>query len=149
MRIEKKIVETYVDIYIANDGKKFETQDECERYERALARMALKESNNVIPAIDAVEMCPYGYGEDYYDFYTYYWYFIKNEQGLKEFIAMIDSSLYDDEEQHKWIGQWICIERDNQSGGVLYIYTLEETEKEHQKLLNILNNTLQKEGITI
>ena len=149
MRIEKKIVETYVNIYIANDGKKFETQDECERYERALARIALKKSDNVTLAIDALDMRPYGRGDNYCNFYTYYWYFIKNEQGLKEFVAMIDSSVYDDEEQHKWIGQWICIERDNQSGDILYIYTLEKTEKEHQKLLNILNITLQKEGTTI
>ena len=138
MKTEKRAI-AYTDVYVANDGREFVSEEDCRRYECELARDVCEKSDNVIEAVRALDLRPYGLGS-VDDFWKYRWFFIKNERGLEEFIAMIGDCGYDNEEQHKWIGQWICVECecDDLSGDV-WIYTLAETEREHQMLLDILD----------
>lgn len=136
MKIKKRAT-VYTDVYIANDGKEFTSKDDCMRHEEAVRELCAK-SDNVIEAVRALNLRSYGLGAD--DLWTYRWFFIKNERGLEEFIAMIGDCGYDNEEQHKWIGQWICAECECDDFGDTWIYTLAETEKEHKMLLDILDD---------
>lgn len=138
MKTEKRAT-AYTDVYVANDGREFISEEDCRRYECELARDVCEKSDNVIEAVRALDLRPYGL-ESGDDFWKYRWFFIKNERGLEEFTAMIGYCGYDAEEQRKWIGQWICVgcECDDFFGDV-WIYTLAETEKDHQMLLNILD----------
>lgn len=138
MKTEKRAT-AYTDVYVANDGREFMSEEDCRRYECELARDVCEKSDNVIEAVRALDLRPYGL-ESGDDFWKYRWFFIKNERGLEEFTAMIGYCGYDAEEQRKWIGQWICVgcECDDFFGDV-WIYTLAETEKDHQMLLDILD----------
>lgn len=138
MKIEKRAT-AYTDVYVANDGREFKNEIECEQYEHEVALTILRASDNVIEAPKASNLCPYGRDSND-DFWTYRWYFIKNERGLQEFIAVIGDQGYSGLDRHNWIGQWICAECEyDDLVGEVFIYTLSGTEQEHQRLLDILD----------
>lgn len=151
MRIEKRItqrtIETCDNVYVANDGKEFKNKSDCTQYEHKIALTVLRESDNVIEAPHTSNLCPYGRDSND-DFWVYRWYYIKNERGLQELIAVIGEQGYSITDRHNWIGQWICLEYEYDDHDDLYgnafVYTLSATEKEHQMLLDILDKAQHK-----
>ncbi len=111
MQKSKKEIKTEVEVFIAEDGKEFTTQCECENYERRLRVERLLNEVKKIEKAD-INMPPVGYGYANDKRYTYAWFRPKSEQEISVLNKYFKSSFsrrgigigFDG------IGEWICIE---------------------------------------
>lgn len=98
------------DIYIAEDGKEFDYEWECERYECGNARQKLETSKNVIVINhDDINV---SYLKDTK------WYYVKNIEGAKEIIQafpyiIYNNTLKDASNIKNWVNKIICIRHYN------------------------------------
>lgn len=92
IKTEKRVVETYVTTYTAEDGKEFFSEGECKAYERDIKIKELKEKAEQFEIKDLYGTYPLDVdGQQINDNHEYKWYKISSEEDLK-----ILSGLYDE-----------------------------------------------------
>lgn len=96
--------EKKIDFYIANDGTKFKSRNDCLEYEQQMSDKRLKESPDVIECEDAEEYMPFN-GEEYYENHTFRWFKPLNKNGI-ELLNEVFGDIVDNE----YIGEWTCLE---------------------------------------
>lgn len=107
MKTLTEVVVREVKKYIAEDGKVFLSEAECQKYEKDLARADLKAK------LDQIECCKDAYGwmppdgTEHMEYHGYYWYrpkTVEEANVINEWYEL-EYGIDDDE-----VGQWICIE---------------------------------------
>lgn len=105
MKKIKKEVKTEVEVFIAENGEEFDSQIECENYERKLRRNKLLHVIEKIEKAD-IDMPPMGYEYVDTDRYTYFWFNPKSEQeiaALGEYF-WFDHDIISSDYIRKWVG---------------------------------------------
>ena len=59
MREERRMIQTEVSVYIAEDGTEFDCEDDCESYEIRLIEKRLVMYNHRLEKVDTVDSCQY------------------------------------------------------------------------------------------
>lgn len=108
MRIEKEPRS----VYIAEDGKRFESKTECEDYERALERKNnFKALKGKVDAIECIENSypPFGYSYVDDERYEYRWYKPKNQEEVDALNRFFNVDVGNGDEA---VGRWVGVEID-------------------------------------
>lgn len=100
---EKKVIEQVTNIYIADDGKEFKTQKECEKYENNLLLVQLEEK---AMAIKHISFTPVLVDNDH----EYKWFYVTNQEELNAIQDYYNNSYpsyginYEDIVFPEWVG---------------------------------------------
>lgn len=101
VKTRKKIVENVIYEYEAYDGTVFETECECQEYEKNLSSNKLKGIETLV----SLNNHPPFDGGEYMENSEYYWYKPKNMEELSLIESCYGLSINEEN-----IGQWICVE---------------------------------------
>lgn len=94
-----KYVETEVDVFVANDGKQFETEQECLDYEAQLEEREKRRAQLLIPELD--DLLPLSNDLDNGYDHTYQWYRVNSKDDFELLnenyrYALVEPEVYPD-----------------------------------------------------
>lgn len=130
------------EVYVAQDGRRFNDEEECAAYEAKLTRAngfnALKEK---VDAIECIEnsYAPFGYGFVDDERYEYRWYRPKNYEEVMALNTFFNVAVEQDDTIADVIGEWVGVEID----GGYDAYTGEEDTYDMPKIV-LANENLVK-----
>lgn len=126
IRTEKKLVERVVDIYIAVDGKKFNTKVDCENYERELEDAKLRAEAEKFEIKELEDTYPLDTdGQEIQENHCYKWYKVNNAEELNT-VAIFHNA---DFGEFKTYPQTICVEYEYYHDEFRWIYSLSDMKQ--------------------
>jgi hypothetical protein len=107
VKTEKKMIETDIRTYVADDGKEFNFAYECEKYEKQLNKNKLRLKVECIENKgDKFDSAPLDGGE-YYESHQFIWYRPKTNEDIDVLNEYYGLGCPLDQDS---INQWVCIE---------------------------------------
>lgn len=147
--MEEKIKTTETKVYVAFDGREFSNRRDCQVYEMEQARKNIALGYNVIEAVDAKGIPPYDGDTHDTDYWTYRWFYIKNERGVNDLIMAFPD--LNDAVGHiiESVGRWVCLEYEyDDDDGSVWCYPLSETVGYVEHLQAKLDSALKPKTVT-
>lgn len=138
----KRFIKT---VYISIDKKEFNNKEDCIKHEYEIMQQKIKESTNIIEAVEAKDLPPYNYHTNNSEDYSYRWFMIKNEKGIEELSAAFPGLSNYHQTFDTYINNWICLEykKDNPIG-TIFVHTLIVSTDRYTNLLNRLIEAREK-----
>ena len=126
IRVEKRVVEIEDKIYIAEDGKEFSTQSDCENYEKEIEDIRLRAGAEKFEIKELEDTYPLDTdGQEIQENHCYKWYRVNNAEELK-----IVANLYNaDFGKFKTYPQTICVEYGYYHDELRWIYSLSDMKQ--------------------
>lgn len=143
LRKEEKII--YTDVFIANDGTEFKTQEECEKYEESWAG-TISASFQKVPHVKTTEMYWLGNwsGSEDFDIYLIKPRNLDDIRIINEYFKLSQSDMLTQDN----IGNECCIGKDYWDGGYGHLYKdgIEVQIKAAQKSIETMRKELENFG---
>lgn len=129
IREEERVVKDKYTVYIAENGKEFNDERDCMRYENELR---VRENNNKVDKYrdrDLDDMIPIHYDDSFSSFNSYIWFKLNNKEEFTDLDEVFESRC----DEPKSYPSYICIEcegnYEDRGWDTDYSYTLDESMK--------------------
>lgn len=126
IKVEKRVVEIETKIYIAEDGKEFSTQADCENYEKDIEDARLRAGAEKFEIKELDDTYPLDTdGQEIQENHCYKWYRVNNAEELNTVANLYNG----DFGEFKTYPQTICVEYEYYHDEFRWIYSLSDMKK--------------------
>ena len=127
IRTERRMVEQLINIYIAEDGKEFDTKVDCESHEREIEYAKLRAEAEVFELKELNDTYPLdAEGGEVLENHCYKWYKVNNAEELNTVANLYNGDFGD----FKTYPQTICVEYEYYHDEFRWIYTLSDMQRQ-------------------
>ena len=114
-RTEK--IERKYTIYIADDGKEFNSEDECKQYENSIGRKNMKALKPFIEE-KLKDMIPIHFSAEYSEFSYYTWFKANNKEEFETINKILDE-VFEEPNEYPY---YMCVETESEFDGYISDY---------------------------
>ena len=126
IRVEKRVIEVENKIYIAEDGKEFSTQADCENYEKDIEDARLRAGAEKFEIKELEDTYPLDTdGQEIQENHCYKWYRVNNAEELNTIADLYNA----DFGEFKTYPQTICVEYEYYHDEFRWIYSLSDMKQ--------------------